>query len=58
MCQGTTFSNIFIDNSPVVWYDKIYKYVTKIQGDVEIMKLGIVVHAPFFYISINPYKTL
>ena len=30
----------------------------KNKGDLKQMKLGIVVHAPFFYISIYPYKTL
>ena len=28
------------------------------KGDLKQMKLGIVVHAPFFYISMYPYKTL
>ena len=28
------------------------------KGDLKQMKLGIVVHAPFFYKSIYPYKTL
>ena len=28
------------------------------KGDLKLMKLGIVVHAPISYISIYPYKTL
>ena len=28
------------------------------KGDLKVMKLGIVVHAPISYISIYPYKTL
>ena len=28
------------------------------KGDLKQMKLGIVVHAPVSYKSINPYKTL
>ena len=28
------------------------------KGDLKDMKLGIVVHVPFFYISMYPYKTL
>ena len=27
------------------------------KGDLKLMKLVIVVHAPFFYKSIYPYKT-